>query len=117
MEIEELNIYKQYVEMIYYTEQILKKYPKSERFALSNQIKNNTYEGLKMVITAYKMYDKKEKLLALNKLDINLKMLKVLIRISKRNRYISATNYAAWCKKITNINNLTLGWIAKCARA
>jgi len=116
MEIEELIIYKQYVELIYYTEQILKKYPKSERFSLVVKIKNNTYEGLKMIILAYKEYDKASKLKALNDLDVNLKVLKVLIRISKRSKYISVNNYTAWVKKITNINNLMLGWINKCLK-
>lgn len=115
MEIEELKIYKQYVELIYYTEQILKKYPKSERFALVTQIKNTTYDGLKMTILAYKEFDKKLKLKALNDLDVNLKMLKVLIRVSKKNKYISPKNYTAWSRKITNINNLMFGWI-KCVR-
>ena len=109
-------IYQQYVELIYYTEQILKKYPKSERFSLCTQIKNNTYEGMKMVIVAYKKYNKQDKLIALNHLDINLKMLKILIRISKRNKYINNNNYCAWTKKLTNINGLMLGWISKCVK-
>ena len=59
MELDELKICKQYVEMIYYTEQILKKYPKSERFALVSSIKNKTYEGLECIIRVYKVFEKK----------------------------------------------------------
>lgn len=110
MELEELMIYKQYVELIYYTEQILKKYPKSERFALVNTIKNKTYQGLECIIKTHRAFDKKEKYKYLNELDVYLKTLKVLIRISYRNKYISSKNYKAWVKKITNINNLMLGW-------
>ena len=55
---EELKIYKEYLELIYYTENILKKCPKSERFSLVNHIKNNTYEGLKYIILSYKDYSK-----------------------------------------------------------
>ena len=40
--VEDLIIYKQYLEHIYYTEKILMKYPKCERFALVTNIKNNT---------------------------------------------------------------------------
>lgn len=111
MEIEELMIYKQYVELIFYTERILKKYPKSERFALVNQIKIHTYQGLVNIIMTYKEYDRKEKLRLLNKLDVELKILKLFIRISKTNRYISSKNYIAWSKKLANINNLMLGWM------
>ena len=41
---------------------------------------------MKNIIIAYKKYKREEKLDALNDLDINLKMLKILIRISKRNK-------------------------------
>ena len=51
----------------------------------------------------------------LNELDVYLKTLKVLIRVSYKNKYISSKNYSAWVKKITNINNLMLGWF-KCVK-
>ena len=114
--IENLMIYKQYLELIYYTENILKKYPKSERFALSTTIKNNTYEGIKYILLAYNEPRKDYKYSYLNKLDTNLKMLKVFIRLSYRLKYINAKNYAAWSKKLTNLGNLLGGWIKVCRK-
>ena len=55
--VEDLIIYKQYMELIYYMEMILMKYPKSERFALVTNIKNNTYDGMKYIILAYKAFN------------------------------------------------------------
>lgn len=115
-EVEELIIYKQFIELIYYTEMITEKYPKVEKMGLVSNIKNNTYEGLKNVISAYKYYEKKDKLSFLNNLDINLKMIKVLIRISHKRKYISHKNYEAWSKKINNIGNLLGGWINSCLK-
>ena len=43
-DVQELIIYKQYLELIYYTEMITEKYPKVEKPALVTTIKNNTYE-------------------------------------------------------------------------
>ena len=89
MNVEELIIYKQYTELIYYTEDILKKYPKVERYSLITDIKNTTYEGIKCIIYAYRTYKKEEKIKFLFKLDSELKFLKVLIRISyKINIYL-----------------------------
>ena len=51
-----------------------------------------------------------------NNIDNNLKFLKVLIRISYKQRYISSKNYSSWSKKITNINNLLYGWIKACLK-
>ena len=116
MELEKLMIYKQYIQLIYYTENILKKYPKFERYGIVTHIRNNTYEGMKYIILCYKENDKKYKLSYLRKLDADLKMLCILIRISKMNKYISNNNFIAWIKKITNITNLMVGWY-KCAKA
>lgn len=115
-DVEGLIIYKQYFELIYYTENILMKYPKSERLSLVTEIKNITYGGMRKIILANKEFNKSKRLLILNELDVDLKMLKVLIRLSYRKKYISKRNIAAWCKKITNIGNLLGGWINSCLK-
>ena len=112
--VEDLMIYKQFIELIYYTEMITEKYPKSEKLALVTTIKNSTYNGVKLVINAFKQYQKSEKIQILNALDTELKFLKVLIRVSYKRKYISSNNYTAWVKKITNISNLLGGWIKAC---
>ena len=115
-ELENLMIYKQYIELIYYTENITIKYPKSEKLSLVTSIKNNTYEGMKKIILAQKEYTKSKRIIILNELDTDLKMLKVLIRISYKSKYINSKNYAAWSKKIFNISNLLGAWINSCLK-
>lgn len=114
--VEELIIYKQYIELIYYTEMILEKYPKSEKQSLVITIKNKTYEGIEYILKAYREYEKAKKMSNLLELDISLKMLKVFIRISYKKRYINSKNYAAWSKKIANLGNLLGGWINSCQK-
>ena len=70
-------IYKQYIQLIYYTENITIKYPKNEKLALVTTIKNNTYAGMKKIILAQKEYNHSKRLTILNELDVDLKMLKV----------------------------------------
>jgi len=115
-ELEGLMIYKQYIELIYYTVKITIKYPKSEKLSLVSTIKNTTYMGIKKIILAQKEYHKSKRIIILNELDIDLKMLKVLIRISYKCKYINSKNYAAWSKKIFNISNLLGGWIKSCLK-
>lgn len=114
--VEDLIIYKEYLELIYYTEMILEKYPKCERFAIVTTLKNTTYEGMKYILNAFKEYTREEKLKCLGRLDTDLKMLKVLVRISHKRRYISSKNYTAWSKKIANIGNLLGGWMKSCQK-
>ena len=115
-DLEGLMIYKQYIELIDYTLMILKKYPKSERFSIVNDIKDSTYNGIKNIIIDNKEYNKIKRIIILNNIDNNLKLLKILIRISYKQRYISSKNYSSWSKKITNINNLLYGWIKACLK-
>lgn len=114
--VEDLTIYKQYLELIFYTEKIVEKYPKCERGALVCTIKNTTYEGIKKIILAYKEFNKQVKYSYLNQLDADLKMLKVFIRVSYKRKYINSKNYTAWSKKITNIGNLLGGWMKSCQK-
>ena len=108
-DVQDLIIYKQYLELIYYTEMITEKYPKVEKLALVTNIKNNTYEGMKKVILAYKYYDKQDKLKCLNELDVDLKMLKVLIRISKKRKYINKKITRLGVKKLTILEICLVG--------
>lgn len=112
--LEELTIYQRYIDLIYYTNKLIIKYPKSERYNLVNEIKNTTYLGIKSIIQAQK--DKTNRLEYLNNLDVNLKYLLVLIRVSYKNKYINIRNYRAWSYKITVINNLMIGWIKSCVK-
>lgn len=114
--VEDLLIYKQYMELIYYTEFILSKFPKSERYSLTTDIKNTTYDGMRDLLFAFKEYQKENKYSYLNQLDTNLKMIKVLVRVSYKQKYINSKNYTAWSKKIANIENLLGGWMKSCQK-
>ena len=66
---------------------------------------------MKYIILAYKEIKKEYKYSYFNKLDVDLKMLKVLIRLSYKQNYITSRNYTSWSKKIANIGNLLGGWM------
>lgn len=114
--LEDLIIYKQYLDFVYYIENITLKYPKVEKYSLVKKIKGDTYDGMEMIIRAEKEYDKVKRLKILSDMDVKLKMLNVLARISYKRKYISSQNYYAWAKKLTNISNLLGGWIKTCVK-
>lgn len=115
-ELENLMIYKQCLQLIYYTENIVIKYPKFEKNSLVATIKNLTYNCMKKIIKAQKERDKYKRLSILNDLDVDLKMIKVMIRVSHKKKYINSKNYASWSKKLFNICNLLGNWINSCVR-
>lgn len=111
-----LVIYQKYLELIYYSNDIVRKYPKSENFCLVNEIKNSLYIGLRNLMYAIKCFNKQDKLKYLNEFDINLNLLKVHIRLSYKYKYISLQNYQTWSRLITDICNMLGGWINSCLK-
>ena len=111
-----LKIYQRYLELVNYSNDIVRKYPKCENFALVQEIKISLYLGLRNLMYAVKSFNKKDKLQHLNELDINLSLLKVQIRLSYKYRYISLQNYQSWSTIITDICNMLGGWILSCQK-
>ena len=111
-----LVIYQKYLELVYYTNDILKKYPKSETFGLVKEIKNSLYSGLRLLMYAIKVYNKKDKLKYLNELDININLFKVYIRLSYKYKHITMQNYQTWSNHIANICNMLGAWISSCLK-
>ncbi|MDO4369576.1 MAG: four helix bundle protein [bacterium] len=115
-DLDDLLIYKAYVDMMFYFYNLVHKYPRCENGVLVCDIKSNLNEGIKYIIYAQKCFDSRERISFLNKLDASLKTLKVYIRISYRKKYISSKNYGASCRKITNVSNLMFGWMKACQK-
>ena len=111
-----LKIYQKYLELIYYTNNIVRKYPKSENFSLVQEIKHSLYEGLRCLMYAIKSYNKQNKLYYLNEFDINLTLLKIHTRSSYKFKYISIQNYQTWSNLITEVCNMLGGWINSCTK-
>lgn len=111
-----LVIYQKYLELIYYTNDLVRKYPKCENFTLVQEIKQSLYTGLRSLMYAIKTYNKQEKLKQLNEFDINLNLLKVHTRLSYKYKYISMQNYKTWSNLIADICNMLGGWINSCLK-
>lgn len=115
-DMEQLKIYHEYLLLIMYVEDILKKFPMNNIYSIGNQIVTSTYQGLYKIILANKTFSNAERLSLLGQLDSDLKYLKALIRVSYKKKYISSKNMAAWSRKITNVSVLLGGWIKSCQK-
>ena len=81
-DLENLLIYRNYVELTYYSYQITQKFPKTEIYGVESDIKRVLNEGLENIILAQKSRDVKERIQYLNKVDCKLKSLKFYVRLS-----------------------------------
>ncbi len=113
MENSDLLIYKKYTNLYYYAYNLLEKYPKSERFGLSSDIKNSMNTTIKNMLYAQKV-DRTKKMYYLNMIDAELLYQRFAIRLSYNRKYISPNNYKNWSIKVAEIGKMLGGWIKSC---
>lgn len=110
-DIENLLIYKSCFNLIYYAEMILQKFPKIERNMLVKDIRETNIKIMELIIKTHKEINKNKKFYYLNEIDVNLKLLKVFVRLAYKKKYINSNNYSAWSNKLTLVNNLLFKWM------
>lgn len=97
--LDHFNLYKVYLDFMYYTYAILMKYPKVERFSLVQEMRNSLYRGMRNIISYPTTHD-------LKVLSVELELFLVYVRISYRLKYISANNYKAFARKILKLEKM-----------
>ena len=115
-DLEDLKVYQYYIDLLLYTYNITLKFPDYEKFALVSDIKNVTTSGLECIIFAQKEFTTNKRVDYLNANDSKLKLLKALVRVSYKNKYITSQNYGAWSRKIAKVSNLANAWLKKCLK-
>lgn len=111
-----LLIYQKYTDVIEYGYNLLKKYPKSEKYGLSSEIRKSMFQTIRLILYANKMSNKYNKLDIINKIDAEIASQKFFVRFSYKNRYISNNNYYEWSKRLDEIGKILGGWIKSCLK-
>lgn len=111
-----LLIYQKYTDVIEYGYNLLKKYPKSEKYGLSSEIRKSMFQTIRLILYANKMSNKYNKLDIINKIDAEIASQKFFVRFSYRSRYISNNNYYEWSKRLDEIGKILGGWIKSCLK-
>ena len=109
-----LVVYERIYKLIFYTNNLLQKYPKAERFALCDRIKNIELMCLENVMYAWKETNSKVRFKLLLDVDVKLYVLKTLTRISYESKYINDKNYVALDNQINEIGKMVGAWRKKC---
>ena len=103
-------LYQKQADMQEYAYKIFIKYPKSERLGLIQDMKKSIHEGIRVTVYINKIYRNRErKLDLLNRLDAELQMQKLFVRMSYKNKYISDKNYKEWTRRLDEIGRIIGG--------
>lgn len=101
-----LVLYSKLESLLFYSKNLLIKYPKSERFDLCADIKKSCYKMLALVMHALKERDNNIRLKFLRECDVELSILKTLTRLSYKMKYITDKNFMAWGNLIEEIGRI-----------
>lgn len=92
----------------------LAKFPHAEKYALSQSIKNNFFDLLKLIALGESVKSKRKTYL--QEADGHLQTLKVLFRLANRRKYISVAFYRSVDLELTEINKLLAGFIRSASK-
>lgn len=88
---------------------VLKNFPKSEKFSLCAEIKQNFYDLIKFIEMANSVKSKRK--IYAQEADGHLQTLKILMRLSKNRKYISKGFYETVSEDLTEVNKMLSGFI------
>lgn len=105
---EDLKILQRTYDMTQYAYGALRQMPKSERYALAADIKSSMHRLLTLIIRANKKYYKKT---TLQDADIEIDVLRHLVRLAMELGFLPFQKYEHWSKLINEIGKMMGGWM------
>lgn len=90
---------------------VLRKYPKTQRYTLAENIEKETLRCVRLVFEAE--YVKARRADALKDLRTGLHLITFLLRISLRSSFIKEGTYERLTRSVTEMGKITSGWIKR----
>lgn len=96
--------------------QAMQSYPKSEKYGLAKETDLCVIRAAAMVAKANKVKNYREKRDCIDKADDELAVLKIMIRLGNRLKYISNGRYGVIAGLVVEAGKMIGGWIKSTAR-
>ncbi|MCD6006911.1 diversity-generating retroelement protein Avd [Halomonas sp. IOP_31] len=91
-----------------YSHVALRQYPKAERHLLAADTRQCLDKILRLTLAAWKRYHKKT---TLGELDVEIEVLRHLVRKAERLRFITPRRYKVWAEHINELGRMLGGWL------
>lgn len=109
-----LLLEQKYKEFTVYSYSALKQFPKSEKHGLAAELREAIWRGYRLIIAAMKRYHKKT---TLTDLDIEVTLIKRMIRLALELRYIDFKKFEMIAAYLSEIGKMIGGWIKTADKA
>lgn len=107
----DLIIIQKQLDLISYAYQFIKQFPRSEKFALGNDIKQSLHQNLRLMLLGNKVWRPASRLEYLNQIDAELSLQKILVRLAHENKFLTSKKYFECEKQLIEIGKLLGGWM------
>jgi len=105
--IDQLIIFQKLYDLYLYTHKTVAKFPKSQRFLLSNHLLQTNMEMIRLTIIANSKPDRLEEQ---NQISVNLDLFRIYIRIAKDVNFLPIKKYQHIMERINEIGKLLTAW-------
>ena len=105
--IDQLIIFQKLYDLYLYTHKMVARFPKSQRFLLSNYLLQTNIEMIKLTIIAN---SKPNRLVEQNQISLNLDLFRIYVRIAKDINFLSIKKYGIVMGLINEIGKLLTAW-------
>ncbi len=105
--IDQLIIFQKLYDLYLYTHKMVARFPKSQRFLLSNQLLQINMEMIKLTIIAN---SKPDRLNEQKQISVNLDLFRIYVRIAKDVNFLSIRKYGIVMEQLNEIGKLLTAW-------
>jgi hypothetical protein len=102
-----LIIFQKLYDLYLYTHVVVSKFPKSQRFLISNKLLESNLEMLRLTIVANSKSDRKEEQ---KQISVLLDVFRIHVRLSKDMNMLSIKRYTHFMELINEIGRLLNAW-------
>jgi uncharacterized membrane protein len=106
----DIPIFKKTYELYLFIYRLRNKVPKQDRYALWLRVEKTNLDVIEGILQATALY-KEEKIIVLDKVSINLNMLRVFVRLSHDTNLLDTNMYARIQQQVDEIGRMLGGWI------
>ncbi len=104
---DQLIIFQKLYDLYLYTHKTVAKFPKNQRFLLSNYLLQTNMEMIKLTIIAN---SKPDRLKEQNQVSVNLDLFRIYVRIAKDVNFLQIKKYQYVMENINEIGRLLTAW-------
>ena len=105
--IDQLIIFQKLYDLYIYTHKTAMKFPKSQRFLLSNNLLQTNMEMIRLTIIAN---SKRERAKEQNQISVKVDIFRIYVRLAKDINFLSIKKYQVLMERINEIGKMLTAW-------